>query len=78
MRRTFGKQELDTAFGSIGQYSHEVSCYIIGGCAMTFRGQKLATKDIDLVFVEKNHLRLLVGAMRTYSCLRPSLTARVT
>ncbi len=56
-RKTFGKEELDAALGAIGvSLKKPITCYLIGGAAMTFRGQKVATKDIDLVVVGQGNL----------------------
>ena len=66
MRKVFGRQELDAALIAIaGHLKRSVTCYLIGGCAMTFRGQKVATKDIDLVVLGSEDLEALVAAMET-------------
>lgn len=66
MRKTFGRQELDAALGAIAdRLTRPVTCHLIGGCAMTFRGQKVATKDIDLVVLGSDDLEALVAAMKT-------------
>src|SRR3972149_5346507 len=66
MRKVFGRQELDAALNAIaGHLKRSVTCYLIGGCAMTFRGQKVATKDIDLVVLGSEDLEALVAAMET-------------
>lgn len=63
MRKAFGRQELDAALSAIADHlTRPVTCHLIGGCAMTFRGQKVATKDVDLVVLGSpvTPLRLLV------------------
>ena len=66
MRKAFGRQELNAALSAIaGHLRRHVTCYLIGGCAMTFRGQKVATKDIDLVVPGSDDLEALVAAMET-------------
>ena len=39
-----------------GQLKNRVECIAIGGSAMMFYGLKLATKDVDLVFLKKEDL----------------------
>jgi hypothetical protein len=71
MKKTFGLDELDGALRKIGEHlKGPVTSYLIGGCAMTFRGQKVATKDIDLVVVDEEELRQLVRAMETAGFFR--------
>lgn len=66
MRKAFGRQELNAALSTIaGHLERPVTCHLIGGCAMTFRGQKVATKDIDLVVLGSDDLKTLVAAMET-------------
>ncbi len=49
-------EQLDL-FKLIGtELKKRVECYVIGGSAMMFYGAKVATKDIDLVFMNKNNL----------------------
>ena len=50
-RKSFGKDVLEATFNQIGSMLQSpVVVYLLGGGAMCFRGQKLATKDLDLVF----------------------------
>lgn len=64
MRKAFGRQELNAALSATGGHlKRPATCYLIGGCAMTFRGQKIATKDIDLVVLGPDDLEALVAAM---------------
>jgi len=44
-------------FKDVGDILDEkIECLVIGGSAMMFYGAKVATKDIDLVFMNKNNL----------------------
>lgn len=43
--------------------SRKMSAYLIGGCAMTFMGRKVATKDIDIVFSSMADAKDFVAAM---------------
>jgi len=64
MRKTFDKKELDAALSQIADHlQRRMTCHLIGGCAMTFRGQKLATKDIDLVLLGSKNFEDLIEAM---------------
>jgi len=48
--RMFGEADLTKALEDGGKnVSRKVTAYLIGGCAMTFMGRKVATKDIDIV-----------------------------
>ena len=48
--RMFGEADLTKALEGSGRHvSRKVTAYLIGGCAMTFMGRKVATKDIDIV-----------------------------
>ena len=50
-------QEQISLFKIIGsQLKNKVECIAIGGSAMMFYGAKSTTKDVDLVFLEKNGL----------------------
>jgi hypothetical protein len=47
----FGEADLTKALTDSGaKLSRKVSAYLMGGCAMTFMGRKVATKDVDVVF----------------------------
>jgi hypothetical protein len=49
--KMFGEADLTKALSDSGaKLSGKVSAYLVGGCAMTFMGRKVATKDIDVVF----------------------------
>ncbi len=49
--RMFAEADLTGALNKAGsKMQRKTSAYLIGGCAMTFIGRKVATKDIDIVF----------------------------
>lgn len=49
-RKMFTESDLVSAFSAAGaKCKRKISVYLIGGCAMTFIGRKVATKDIDVV-----------------------------
>ncbi len=51
MRAAFGKDELENVFEAVGRrIPRRMKVFLLGGGAMAFRGQKVATKDLDLVF----------------------------
>ncbi|MFH1306483.1 MAG: DUF6036 family nucleotidyltransferase [Candidatus Micrarchaeota archaeon] len=65
-RKAFGKSELEETFKQIGaKLRRPVMAYLIGGGAMCFRGQKLATKDLDLVFDSQDDFREFSLALKT-------------
>ena len=47
----FKADYIDRELGEIGRrVKKPISVYLIGGCAMSFRGLKESTKDVDIVF----------------------------
>lgn len=53
----------------------KVNAYLIGGCAMTFLGAKLSTKDIDVVLTSTEDVKGLSSAMQSagfFPVRRPS------
>ena len=51
MDKQFDKEYIDAELEKIGiRIKKNVKIYLIGGCAMSFRGLKESTKDIDIVF----------------------------
>jgi len=51
MTKQFGKDELREMFVGIGEkIVKPLTVYLLGGGAMCFRNQKVATKDLDLIF----------------------------
>jgi hypothetical protein len=56
--RMFGEADLTKALEDSGKHvSRKVTAYLIGGCAMTFMGRKVATKDIDIVLGSSDDAR---------------------
>lgn len=52
--RMFDAKYIDRELGEIGNRVKEpIKIYLIGGCAMSFRKLKEATKDIDIVFADR-------------------------
>lgn len=64
-RKMFGRQALLDALQQIGNnLEKDIAIYLIGGCAMTFMGQKVSTKDIDVVFSSLKDLELFIEAAK--------------
>ena len=53
--------------------SRDVECYAIGGTAMIFYGYKNATKDIDLVFLNKDDCEEFIKAIEKLGYSKKSL-----
>ncbi len=71
MRRSFGKTDLDDAFRSVGRHVQQpVTCYLIGGGAMTFRERKAATKDLDIVLAATEDMETVLTAMEAAGLTR--------
>jgi len=63
-RRLFRSADIDRLLAAIGDgLSGKVDALMIGGGAMSLRGQKTATKDIDLVFTDKGQRELFLEAI---------------
>lgn len=63
-RKKFGEKDLIQALDAIGsKLTKKLRINLIGGCAMTFIGAKVATKDIDVVLRSTEDVKLLVKAM---------------
>lgn len=61
----FNKEELDSLLVKIGaKVNKQIKIYLIGGCALSFKGLKLATKDIDLIITSKEDFGVFDTAMR--------------
>jgi hypothetical protein len=57
MEGLMGKEEMMMALTSIGQaLSGKVSAFLIGGGAMALRGEKVATKDVDVILLSDSDL----------------------
>src|SRR3989344_7006925 len=60
----FRKEELESWLVALGSaLDKPLDMYLIGGCAMSFRGIKDRTKDIDIVMLTRNDLNRLRDAM---------------
>ena len=67
----FTKEELElwlTALGSA--LDKPLDMYLIGGCAMSFRGIKDRTKDIDIVMSHQTDLVEVVHALKQVLCVK--------
>ncbi|VVB98796.1 Uncharacterised protein [uncultured archaeon] len=65
MRKAFTRDELAGMFRAIGNaLDRHVEVFLLGGGAMCFRGQKPATKDLDLVFPNHEASRGFAQAIR--------------
>lgn len=65
-RNTFNRAELENKLRSIGSpLKHEVKVFLLGGCAMVLRGQKSATKDVDIVLNSPKSLKHLVDSLKS-------------
>jgi len=61
----FTEEDLTKALADVGsKLGRRIKAYLIGGCAMTFMGRKVATKDIDVVFGTTNDAKDFVAAMQ--------------
>jgi len=62
----FTEADLTAALTRIGsKLRRKTSAYLIGGCAMTFMGRKVATKDIDVVFSSAEEAKDFMSALRS-------------
>ena len=60
----FEKKELENWLVNVSRYvSKPVTIYLIGGCAMSFKGYKAATKDIDIVMLSKADFDVINSAI---------------
>lgn len=65
MRKGFGRDRLEDAFKRIGEaLAGPVEAFMLGGGAMCFRGQKAATKDLDLIFRARKDEERFAAALR--------------
>ncbi len=64
MDKQFDAEYINTQLEEIGKrIAKPIKIYLIGGCAMSFRGLKESTKDVDIVFKNKEHLNLFLDAL---------------
>jgi len=61
----FNKEELDNLLVKIGsKIKKQIKIYMIGGCALSFKGLKPATKDIDIIVTSKEDFQVFNNSMR--------------
>ena len=61
----FDKEELDNLLVKIGsKIKKQIKIYMIGGCALSFKGLKLSTKDIDVIITSKEDFQVFDNSMR--------------
>jgi len=64
MRRRFDSEYIESELERVGrQLEIELTVYLIGGGAMSFRGLKETTKDIDLIVTDGDDLRVLQAVL---------------
>ncbi|PIO02650.1 hypothetical protein COX85_02220 [Candidatus Micrarchaeota archaeon CG_4_10_14_0_2_um_filter_55_9] len=62
--KQFTSKELLEELREVGEsLSTRVTAYLIGGCSMSLRGLKDSTKDVDLVFADKQELNAFSEAL---------------
>jgi hypothetical protein len=60
----FDAKYIDTELGNIGsRIKTPLKIYLIGGCAMSFRGLKESTKDVDIVFKSRADYEVFCSAL---------------
>ncbi|MEK6850173.1 MAG: hypothetical protein AABX85_01210 [Nanoarchaeota archaeon] len=60
----FNKDELENLLVNIGsKVKKQIKIYMIGGCALSFKGLKLVTKDIDIIVTSKEDFDIFHNAM---------------
>jgi len=65
LAKMFTGADLSNVLGYAGsKLERKIAAYLIGGCAMTFMGRKVATKDIDIVFGSAADARDFAAAIR--------------
>ena len=63
-RKMFHSADIDPLLTAIdAELVGNIEALMIGGGAMSLRGQKTATKDIDLVFVDNGHRKRFIDAI---------------
>ncbi len=63
--KVFTKKELLERIAKIGSALPEkVTVYMIGGCAMSLRGEKEATKDVDWIVDSAEEMRLMAKTLK--------------
>ena len=60
----FNKQELESLLSEVGKnIGKPLKIYMIGGCALSFKGLKEATKDIDIIVTNQEDFNIFDKAM---------------
>ena len=61
----FTEADLTKALVDAGsKLGRKIAAYLIGGCAMTFMGRKVATKDVDIVFGSTRDTKDFIASIR--------------
>ena len=61
----FTEADLTKALVDTGsKLGRKIAAYLIGGCAMTFMGRKVATKDVDIVFGSTRDTKDFIASIR--------------
>ncbi len=69
----FNKEELNELLARAGsKINRIVKIYMIGGCALSFKGLKLATKDIDIIITKKEDFDIFDQSMKENGFLSDS------
>jgi hypothetical protein len=74
----FGLTDLENSLASIGNLlERKLRIFLIGGCAMTFSGTKLSTKDIDVVLLSGRDIDTFRTALEMAGFMRNQSSTRV-
>lgn len=60
----FKKEQLEAMLEAVGKHAAPMNIYLIGGCAMSFKGMKDETADIDIVVLKRTDLGDLSRALK--------------
>lgn len=61
----FNKQELENLLHEVGRnIEKSLKIYMIGGCALSFKGLKESTKDIDIIVTSQEDFNVFDKSMR--------------
>ena len=75
--RMVSQKDIGILFERIDQsMAKAAEIIIIGGGAMALRGEKMATKDVDIVIPEPEHHRRFIRAIEKCGFIRPTSLAR--
>ena len=76
--KMFGLADLENSLAVIGCHlGRPVTIFLIGGCAMTFLGTKLWTKDIDVVLLSEKDVETFRKALEVAGFKRIRSSTRV-